>query len=130
MPEINGVMLPFMPVGGASALKTLPDKIKSSGNLSSSNFNKIFENELSKIKFSGHANTRMESRNIELSGTDLQRMTTAVDKAREKGSNESLIMMDENAFIVNLNNNTVKTAFSNNDMHENVITNIDSAIFA
>lgn len=54
------------------------------------------------------------------------RLSHAASQAREKGMNESLVMVDNLAFIVNVKNNTVITAV--NDVDHAVFTNIDGAI--
>ena len=51
-----------------------------------------------------------------------------IDKILEKGGRESLIIMDNNAFLVSVPNRTVITAIDNEGLNENVFTNIDSAI--
>lgn len=79
------------------------------------------------IKFSKHANARLESRNISLSDEQLGRLSNGVEKAKAKNINESLVMMDNIAFIVNIKNNTVVTAIDKND-ENNVFTNIDGAV--
>lgn len=78
------------------------------------------------IRFSKHANQRLQSRNIDLSKAQLERLEQGTNKAREKGIKESLIMVDDLAFIVNVKNNTVVTAV--NDSDEGVFTNIDGAV--
>lgn len=69
----------------------------------------------------------MESRNITLSDTQLNRLNQGVGQAREKSINESLVMMDNLAFIVNVKNNTVVTALEQTE-DSNVFTNIDGAV--
>jgi flagellar operon protein len=59
---------------------------------------------------------------------DMKRLEAAVEKARQKGSKDTLLLMGENAFIVNVKNNTVVTAMDRAMMKENVFTNIDSTI--
>lgn len=81
----------------------------------------------SEVKFSKHANKRLESRNITLSDTQLNRLNQGVGQAREKSINESLVMMDNLAFIVNVKNNTVVTALEQTE-DSNVFTNIDGAV--
>ncbi|MGN0435299.1 MAG: TIGR02530 family flagellar biosynthesis protein [Wujia sp.] len=78
------------------------------------------------VKFSKHANARLQSRNINLSDEQLGRLNNGVAKARDKSINESLVMMDDLAFIVNVKNNTVVTALDQND--DSVFTNIDGAV--
>lgn len=78
------------------------------------------------LKFSKHANERLLSRNIDLSEQQLERLTLGTKKAWEKGINESLVMIDDIAFIVNIKNNTVITAV--NDGDDKIFTNIDGAV--
>lgn len=126
MAEINGINVPFLPAGGVEQLKSR--KLPFSENKVQSKFSDIFTEELNKLKFSAHASTRIESRNIELSGNDFARLETAFDKAVNKGAKESLIMIDDKAFIVNVPNRTVITALDKSQLLSNVITNIDSAV--
>jgi flagellar operon protein len=127
MPEINGIRVPFMPVGGAEALKN-SGKLSSPGSSKTGNFNSILQDELKRVKFSGHALERLESRNIELNGNQLVKLNDAINIARDKGSREALVLMDEQAFIVSIQNNTVITVLDKNTMSNNFIGNIDSAV--
>jgi len=80
------------------------------------------------LKFSAHAKERLSLRNINLSAGDVARMTDAVNKAAAKGARQSLLVMDDQAFIVSVTNRTVITALDGSSMKENVFTNIDSAV--
>ena len=80
------------------------------------------------LRFSKHASERLSDRNIELSDSQLTRLNEGAQRACEKGINESLVLMDEFAFIVNVKNNTVITAMEKNGSDENVFTNIDGAV--
>ncbi len=80
------------------------------------------------LKFSKHASSRLQDRNIELSESQIDRLNAGMQKAGEKGINESLVLMDQMAFIVNVKNNTVITALNDQEMKDNVFTNIDGAI--
>jgi flagellar operon protein len=82
------------------------------------------------LKFSAHAEQRMRDRNIRLSDVELARLRDAVDRARAKGARESLVMMDNAAFVVSVRNQTVITAVDRESMKQNVFTNIDSAVIA
>ena len=79
------------------------------------------------VKFSTHANQRLENRNIELSEDQLERLNQGVGQARTKQIQESLVMMDNLAFIVNVKNNTVVTAMEQGESGQ-VFTNIDGAV--
>lgn len=82
------------------------------------------------LKFSKHAANRLSDRNIELSDSQLDRLTSGTKQASQKGINESLVLVDDMAFIVNIKNNTVITAMDKNSSEENVFTNIDGAVIA
>ena len=79
------------------------------------------------VKFSKHTNQRLENRNIELSEDQLERLNQGVGQARTKQIQESLVMMDNLAFIVNVKNNTVVTAMEQGESGQ-VFTNIDGAV--
>lgn len=78
------------------------------------------------IKFSKHATERLSKRNISLSKAQLSRLEDGTQMARAKGVKESLVCVDDLAFIVNVTNNTVVTAM--NQENEKVFTNIDGAV--
>lgn len=80
------------------------------------------------LTFSKHARQRLAQRSIDLSAGDLQRLGDAVKKAEQKGADNTLVLSDKGAFIVNISNNTVITAMDNNDLKENIFTQIDSAV--
>lgn len=80
------------------------------------------------LKFSKHASNRLYERNIELSDDQLGRLMEGTSKAKTKGINESLVIVDKLAFIVNVPNNTVITAMDQTETDENVFTNIDGAV--
>ncbi len=124
MTEINGVSVPFIPIVGNN------DVVRKQFDPVSSSFDSIFKEELEKVKFSNHAIKRLESRNIQLSDSDLEKIQSAVEKAEMKGSKDSLVMMENTAFIVNIPNKTVVTAMEVSGTNENVFTNIDSVVFA
>ncbi len=80
------------------------------------------------IKFSRHAELRLQSRNISLSQDQKDKMKEAVSRAQSKGVKDSLVLMDNLAFVVNVRNRTVITAANSNELKENVFTNIDGAV--
>lgn len=80
----------------------------------------------SELKFSKHASERLVSRNIDLTASQISRLESGAKMASEKGIKESLVMVDNMAFIVNVKNNTVVTAVGDGD--HKVFTNIDGAV--
>ena len=124
MAMINGMSVPFIPIVKESGFQ------QASNQGVKSHFDEIFSREISKVKLSKHAQQRLESRDIVLSESEMDKINTAVQKAEAKGSKDSLVMMNNTAFLVNIPNKTVITAMSLLNANENVFTNIDSVVFA
>lgn len=80
------------------------------------------------IRFSNHALERMTSRGISFKPEDMVRLNEAIEKAADKGSKETLVLMGDNALIVSVKNKTVVTTMGREAMKENVFTNIDSTV--
>ncbi|MHB8854398.1 MAG: TIGR02530 family flagellar biosynthesis protein [Ignavibacteriaceae bacterium] len=124
MTEINGISVPFIPI----------TQNEDFGNVKAKNgfdnFSSIFQEELNKVKFSNHALKRLDSRNIQLNDNEINKIQNAVQKAESKGSKDSLVMMNNTAYIVNIPNRTVVTALPVGDSNDNIFTNIDSVVFA
>ena len=68
------------------------------------------------LKFSKHAAVRLENLN------------DGARKAGQKGIRDSLVIVDDLAFIVNVPNKTVVTAMNSRETEENVFTNINGAV--
>lgn len=81
-----------------------------------------------RIRFSQHAMERISSRNINITGKQMEDIDKAVRKASDKGIKDSLILMENTALIVNVRNRTVVTAMESSKLKDNVITNIDGTI--
>lgn len=128
MPVIEGINVPFVPVRGVDDLRIRNRNVAQPGKISE--FDELFRKELSKLKFSGHAKARMESREITLSDTEAEKLEKAVNSAEAKGAGESLVLLNDKAFIVSVANRTVITAMNREQMEASVITNIDSAVIA
>ena len=71
----------------------------------------------------------MAERRISLSGEDLARIEKAAEVAADKGSRESLFLLDKLGLIVNVKNRTVLTAVDPERLREGIVTNIDSTVF-
>ena len=82
------------------------------------------------VKFSTHAQQRLSQRDIQLGDDDVTKINQAVDKAQQKGAKESLILLDDMAFVVSVKNRVVITAVDQPSMKQNVFTNIDSVVIA
>ncbi|SHM10699.1 flagellar operon protein [Caldanaerovirga acetigignens] len=92
-------------------------------------FQKILEEKLGReLKVSKHAMLRMTSRNINLTSEQLEKLNAAVEKAEKKGVRESLILINDIAFVVSIKNRTIITAVDGPNLKENLFTNIDGAV--
>lgn len=84
------------------------------------------------VTFSGHAQTRLASRQITLSSEDLARLGSALTRAAAKGARSSLVLLDSQSgrvgLVVSVPNRTVITAVDTGSLKENIFTNIDSAM--
>lgn len=82
------------------------------------------------LKFSAHAQSRLQSRQIALEPQQMERLEGAVQRAATKGSKDALVLMDELAMVVSVKNKTVVTVVDKENLKQNVFTNIDSAVIA
>jgi len=101
-------------------------------NTDGKSFQEILESRRAKaageVRFSKHAAGRLADRNIELTTSQMERLNEGAQKAQEKGIRESLVIVDQLAFIVNIPNSTVVTAMNQGDTAESIFTNIDGAV--
>ena len=72
----------------------------------------------SELRFSKHAQGRLNDRHINLSDEQNERLESGVLKASEKGIRESLVILDSLAFIVNVPSKTVVTAMDQRSQRE------------
>lgn len=86
------------------------------------------ESKTGELQFSKHASARVEQRGIQLTDGLLEGLKDAVEKARDKGAKDIVVIGQQGAFIVNVPNNTVVTTMSPTEMKQNIFTNIDSAV--
>ncbi|MFC5448344.1 TIGR02530 family flagellar biosynthesis protein [Paenibacillus aestuarii] len=91
-----------------------------------STFQKLLQDQY--VRFSHHAEARLQERGIQLQDEQLNKISTAIDKAAAKGAKDALMLVGGNALIVNVPNRTVVTALDGNSMEEHVFTQIDSAV--
>jgi flagellar operon protein len=80
------------------------------------------------LRFSHHAEIRLQQRGIQLKPEQIAKLDSAVTHLAQKGANDSLIVMNDMALIVNVKSKTVITAMDGASMRNNVFTQIDSAV--
>src|SRR5690554_6712550 len=95
-------------------------------NTASNPFDSIFQEKISSykpVKFSKHATMRLNSRNIKLNNEQMIKLEKGIEKAEIKGINDSLILIDQIALVVNVKNRTVVTAMDSNQTEDRIFTN-------
>ena len=80
------------------------------------------------INFSKHAMSRAQERGIELTPALMQALSGSVEKAQEKGAKNILAFNATQAFIINVPYGRVITTMNQDEMKENIFTNIDGAV--
>ncbi len=97
---------------------------------SKKSFNEVLDTivKQQEVKFSKHAIQRLEARNIQLNSSELNRIKDALYKANQKGIKETLILMDNKAFVASVQNKTIITATLEEQLKDSVFSNIDGAV--
>lgn len=117
-------------IGGVTTGNISP-QINTPDKNAENSFARALDSEIRKreVDFSAHAIRRLESRQIDIVENDkIDRLNRGVEIAAEKGSEESLILVDSTAFVVSVKNNKVITTVSADDLKGNIFTNIDSTV--
>ena len=82
------------------------------------------------LRWSAHARDRLVQRGLQVTPEVAQRLEEAVGRAAAKGARESLVVVDDLAFVVAVANRVVITAVDREGLKDQVFTNIDSAVLA
>jgi flagellar operon protein len=82
------------------------------------------------LQLSQHAMKRAEQRQIPFGGDQLDRLQKAMDTLSQRGSRQSLVMLDQYAYVVHVPSHTVVTAMQPDQSKEHVFTQIDSVLIA
>jgi flagellar operon protein len=93
-------------------------------------FAALLKSKSDELKFSAHAQSRVKSRNLSVTPQVMDKLNKAVSGAASKGAKDSLVLLNNMAFIVNIPNRTVVTAMDGESIRDNVFTNIDSTVIA
>jgi len=86
------------------------------------------EHTAQEINFSKHAMARAEERGIEVTPTLMDQLSNSVERAQAKGATNILAFDATRAFIINVPHGRVITTMSQEEMEENIFTNIDGAV--
>lgn len=80
------------------------------------------------VSFSKHARARAEERGIEVTPALMGQLADSVERASAKGATNILAFDATRAFIINIPHGRVITTMSQEEMQENIFTNIDGAV--
>lgn len=80
------------------------------------------------IHLSAHAAKRLQERNLSIDSSEYLKLKSAIDKLKTKGGQDSLVITDKAAYIVDVPNNKIVTAIDKGSVLENVFTKIDSTV--
>lgn len=94
----------------------------------SQHFNEAISNKSNHLKISKHASERLQQRGINIDSNLWDKIGSKVIEAKNKGVNESLVLVNDAALIVSAKNETVITAMNLQEATEQVFTNINGAI--
>ena len=101
-----------------------------------SGFGALLQQELEKsaqpaqsVAFSKHAISRVQEQGIQVTPDLMDQLAGSVVRAQAKGATNILAMDAEKAFIINVPSAKVITAITQEEMKENIFTNIDGAVF-
>jgi flagellar operon protein len=103
-----------------------PGKPAAAVNPTGATFAELLRNQ--EVHLSHHAEERLRQRGILLNNDQLAKISAAINDAASKGAKDSLLLMNDLAFIVNVKNKTVVTAMDKHSFQNNVFTKIDSAV--
>ena len=97
-------------------------------------FKNVLKNEIEKrddaqgIQLSLHAAQRIKDRKLEMDNEEFVKLKEGINRLKNKGGRESLIITEKAAYIVDIDRNKIVTAIDKNNLGENVFTKIDSTL--
>lgn len=112
-------------------LQSITSSNNKSSNSQGTNFKDVLNKAIKKddsFTISSHAAERLNSRNIKLSESDMRKINDGINLAKEKGSNECVLIYKDVAMVASVKNRTLITAVDKENGKGNVFTNIDSVV--
>ena len=115
---------------GALSLQHASAQLQAQTQRNGVQFSELLQREADRtsVHFSKHAAQRVQERGIQMTDSLLGDLNQAVQKARDKGARDVVVIGQSGAFIVNIANNVVVTTMSGTEIKDNIFTNIDSAV--
>ena len=115
---------------GALSLQHASAQLQAQTQRNGVQFSELLQREADRtsVHFSKHAAQRVQERGIQMTDSLLGDLNQAVQKARDKGARDVVVIGQSGAFIVNIPNNVVVTTMSGTEMKDKIFANIDSAV--
>lgn len=104
------------------------ENLRTGSGIPKKSFEQVMAEKNTELKFSAHAQKRIDDRQLKLSDADFATLKKGIEKLKAKGGRESVVVVNDTAFVVSVKNNTVVTVIDEKQMKDNVFTNIDSMI--
>lgn len=122
---INGKVYVYQDIQSITSLNSNSYKAKNN------DFKDLLNQAINKddgFTISSHAAERLNSRNINLSESDMKKINDGINLAQEKGSNECVLIYKDIAMVASVKNRTLITAVDKSNGKGNIFTNIDSVV--
>lgn len=122
-----GPTAPIQPLSRASQSTAANLRMQEQG----VDFTQVLQREMKRsdsLQFSNHATQRMKDRGLTMTPELMNKMNDAVNQAAAKGSKQSLLLVQNAAYIVNVPSRTIITAMDEPFNQGHVFTAIDSAV--
>lgn len=116
------------PIVANKQLNTTQDNTK----VSDGKFAQVLERAIyqtsKELTISKHAKHRLEQRDIKIDSQLWKQIEAKVGEAKKMGVNDSLVLLENAALIVNAKNNVVVTAMGRDEATTQIFTNINGTI--
>ena len=122
----------IQPIQGVTPVERV-QRVGPAGRAASGQFGALLKKEVRiagepAISFSKHAQNRAAERGIQVDDTLMGQLADSVERAQAKGATNILAFDATRAFIINVPHGRVITTMSQEEMEENIFTNIDGAV--
>ena len=118
-------------IQGVSTVERV-QRVSQAGRTAAGQFGTLLQQEIKAaepaISFSKHAQSRAEERGIQVDDALMGQLADSVERAQAKGATNILAFDATRAFIINVPHGRVITTMSQEEMEENIFTNIDGAV--
>lgn len=118
-------------IQGVSTVERV-QRVSQAGRTAAGQFGTLLQREIKAaepaISFSKHAQSRAEERGIQVDDALMGQLADSVERAQAKGATNILAFDATRAFIINVPHGRVITTMSQEEMEENIFTNIDGAV--